>query len=448
MTGQRGGGDATIFALSSAPGPAGIAVVRASGPDAGDALAATIDGAVPPPRRAAYRAIIDPATGDLLDRGLVLWFPAPASATGEVIAEWHVHGGRAVVGGLLEALGALPGMRPAKAGEFSRRAFLNTKMDLTAIEGLADLVVAETEAQRRQAVRQMDGVLGTLYEEWRHTLIAALAHVEAAFDFSDQELPEGLISSAVATARSVAEAIRAHLDDSHRGERLRDGVLVAVVGPPNAGKSSLVNALARRDVAIVSASPGTTRDVIEVHLDLGGVPVTVADTAGLRDTGDAVEQEGVRRARRRAADADVVFAVFDAVDFDEAAIVEVSDIPAEALVILNKMDLVEQPAPGRVAGRRVLAVSCLTGLGLDQLVTVVAERASACVGEGLGPTRARHRAALATCVDALARLDHVADAELVAEDLRIATQALGRLTGRVDVEDILDVIFAEFCIGK
>ena len=294
----------------------------------------------------------------------------------------------------------------------------------------------------------MDGVLGTLYEEWRHTLIAALAHVEAAFDFSDQELPEGLISSAVATARSVAEAIRAHLDDSHRGERLRDGVLVAVVGPPNAGKSSLVNALARRDVAIVSASPGTTRDVIEVHLDLGGVPVTVADTAGLRDTGDAVEQEGVRRARRRAADADVVFAVFDAVDFDEAAIVEVSDIPAEALVILNKMDLVEQPAPGRVAGRRVLAVSCLTGLGLDQLVTVVAERASACVGEGLGPTRARHRAALATCVDALARLDHVADAELVAEDLRIATQALGRLTGRVDVEDILDVIFAEFCIGK
>jgi tRNA modification GTPase len=206
--------------------------------------------------------------------------------------------------------------------------------------------------------------------------------------------------------------------------------------------------LARRDVAIVSASPGTTRDIIEVHLDLGGVPVTIADTAGLRESVDAVEQEGVRRARRRAAAADVVLAVFDAVDFDEAAIAEVSDIPAEALVILNKMDLVEQPAAGRVSGRRALAVSCLTGLGLDQLVTVVAERAADCVGEGLGPTRARHRAALTTCVEALTRLDDVEDAELVAEDLRVATRALGRLTGRVDVEDILDVIFAEFCIGK
>ena len=448
MIGQRGSSEVTIFALSSAPGPAGIAVVRASGADAGDALAATIDGPVPPPRRAAYRAIIDPATGDLLDRALVLWFPAPASATGEAIAEWHIHGGRAVVGALLEALGALPGMRPAEAGEFSRRAFLNAKMDLTAIEGLADLVAAETEAQRRQAVRQMDGALGTLYEEWRHALVAALAHVESVFDFSDQDLPEGLIAGAVATARSVADAMRAHLDDSHRGERLRDGVLVAVVGPPNAGKSSLVNALARRDVAIVNERPGTTRDVIEVHLDLGGVPVTVADTAGLRDTGDAVEQEGVRRARRRAADADVVLAVFDSVGFDEAAIAGSADIPTDALVILNKADLVEQPPADQVAGRRALAVSCLTGVGLERLVTVVAECASACVGEGLGPTRARHRAALTTCVGALARLDHVPEAELVAEEFRVATQALGRLTGRVDVEDILDVVFAEFCIGK
>lgn len=438
----------TIFALSSAKGPAGIAVVRASGPQAGSALAESIRGALPPARTAAYRAIVNPTNKEVLDRGLVLWFPAPASATGEAVVEWHIHGGRAVIGALLDVLGGMGGLRPAEPGEFSRRAFLNGRMDLTAVEGLADLVAAETEAQRRQAIRQMDGALGALYETWRQALIESLAHVEAVFDFSDQELPAGLIAGAVDVARSVATEIATHLDDAHRGERLRDGVHVAVVGPPNAGKSSLVNALARRDVAIVSEVPGTTRDVVEVHLDLGGVPVIVADTAGLRDSDDAVEREGVRRARRRAVEADMVVAVFDAVNFEESVLLSYADVPDAAVVVLNKVDLTEGPISETAGNRVVRKVSCLTGAGLEALVGELADRAGALVGGDLGPTRARHRAALTACHNAIARLVDVEEAELIAEDLRVAAQALGRLTGRVDVEDILDVIFAEFCIGK
>ncbi len=311
----------TIFALSSARGRAGVAVVRASGPEAGAAIAALTGASPPAPRAAALRAINDPATGEPIDRGLVLWFPAPASVTGEDVAEFHVHGSRAVLDSLLLALGALPGLAPAPAGGFTRRAFDNGKLDLTEVEGLADLIDAETEAQRRQALRQMDGALGALYEGWREDLVRSLAHVEAAIDFPDEAVPEDLIDLVRPDLDRLAAAIRAHLDDSHRGELLRDGLSVAIVGAPNAGKSSFLNAVARREVAIVSAAAGTTRDVIEVRVDLGGYPVLLADTAGLREVVDAegcgdvavdpVEAEGMRRALARAEQADLKIVVID-----------------------------------------------------------------------------------------------------------------------------------------
>ena len=308
----------TIFALSSGRGPAAIAVIRISGARAGAALRA-LTGKIPSPRKAALARIRDPETSDLIDEALALWFPAPHSETGEDIAELQLHGGRAVIAAVLDALGRIEGLRPAEAGEFTRRAFENGKLDLTAVEGLADLVAAETQGQRRQALRQLKGALGTPAETWRQRLIQALALVEAAIDFSDeadvQNSAHGnLLAPALTIARELEAEIAAALADGGRGERLRDGLVVAIAGPPNAGKSTLLNRLARREAAIVSPYAGTTRDVIEVHLDLGGWPVTLLDTAGIRDTQDPVELEGVRRARERAAGADLVLWVVDAGD--------------------------------------------------------------------------------------------------------------------------------------
>src|SRR3954469_22053585 len=290
----------TIFALSSGRPPAAIGVVRVSGPQARTALEALCK--LPEARRAALRRLRKPGTQDVLDDALVLWLPGPATETGEDMTELHLHGGRAVVAAVLDVLGKLPGLRPAEAGEFTRRAFENGRLGLTAVEGLADLVLAETEAQRAQAMRQYQGLLGGRAEAWRQKLIGALALVEARIDFSDEaDVPEDLIGPALHTARELLGDIEKTLSDEHRGERLREGLVVAIAGPPNAGKSSLLNQLARRDAAIVSPYPGTTRDVIEVHLDLEGYPVTLLDTAGVRESDDPIEQEGVRRARERAA---------------------------------------------------------------------------------------------------------------------------------------------------
>ncbi len=302
----------TIFALSSGRPPAAIAVIRISGPRAGAALEA-LGVKVPPPRQAKLARVRDPRSGEIIDEALVLWFPGPNSETGEDVAELQGHGGPAVITGILDALANIDGLRMAEPGEFTRRGFENGKLDLTAVEGLADLVAAETEGQRRQAFRQMKGLLGGRAEAWRERLIRALALVEARIDFSDEaDVPEDLVSPALVVARELHDEIAAALSDGHRGERLRDGLVVAIAGPPNAGKSTLLNRLARREAAIVSPYAGTTRDVIEVHLDLGGLPVTLLDTAGIRDTTDPVELEGVRRARERAAGADLVLWVTDA----------------------------------------------------------------------------------------------------------------------------------------
>ena len=440
----------TIFALSSGRPPAAVAVVRISGPRAGLALEALI-GRVPAARRASLARVRDPATGDLIDEGLALWFPGPNSETGEDIVELQVHGGRAVIAALLAALGRFDGLRHAEAGEFTRRAFENGRMDLTAVEGLADLVAAETEAQRRQALLQLKGLLGERAETWRQRLIEALALVEAGIDFSDEDdVPSDLTGRALELIRPLADEISKAM--AGQGERLREGLRVAIAGPPNAGKSTLFNRLARREAAIVSPFPGTTRDVLEIHLDLGGYPVTVLDTAGIRDTTDPIEREGVRRAGEQAAGADLVLWVIESTSQD------VGEAPVQpGWLVVNKMDLAD-PTDSRKIELRfkksngVHFISSATGVGVEQLVTSIAGFAERFfTQEAALVTRERQRAHLRETVLALHGAGQAAQdgrEEIMAEQLRLATRALGRLLGRVDVEDVLDVIFRDFCIGK
>lgn len=378
-----------------------------------------------------------------LDDGLALFFPAPRSLTGEDVAELHVHGGRAVVSGVMAALRGL-GLRLAEPGEFTRRAFLNGKLDLTQAEAVADLAAAETEAQRRQALRQLDGALGGLYRGWSDRLLRLLAHLEAAIDFPDEDLPAEIESRVAHETAALGAEIAAHLADAHRGERLRDGIDIAVVGPPNAGKSSLLNRLARREAAITSPIPGTTRDVVEVAIDLAGFPVVLADTAGLRESGEAIEREGVRRALARAEKADLRLYVFDAAVPFGAEAAATAWPSGDTILVANKTDLADSRVPPGA-----IAVSALTGDGIARLVSAVAERISARY-DGAAPvlTRARHREALEAAADALVRAGNAPLPELKAEDLRLAWRSIARITGRADIEDLLDVIFAEFCLGK
>ncbi len=428
----------TIYALASAAGRAGVAVVRVSGPGAGPALA-VLAGGLPLPRAATLRTLRH--GGAEIDRALVLWFPAPHSFTGEDVAEFHIHGGRAMRESLFAALTEL-GLAPAGPGEFSRRAVEHGHLDLTRAEAIADLVEAETPAQLRQALRQYDGALAELYEGWRTDLIAALGRAEAAIDFSDDGVGETEFAAGWARAGAIAGAIQNHLEDGGRGEALREGLKLAIVGPPNAGKSSLINALARREAAIVSERPGTTRDVIELRLNLGGYLIHVADTAGLRQTGDEIEAEGVRRALAQAGGSDLVLLLRDgtAPYTDQFGI-------APDLIVANKSDL-----PG-FDKRDGLSLSLKTGEGLADLIAVLTAMVAARLetkGDMPALTRPRHRQALDQALGSLrhalaAPADHP---ELFAEDLRLALRAIGRITGRVDVEELLDSVFRDFCIGK
>ena len=448
----------TIFALSSGRPPAAIAVVRISGPRARVALEQLI-GRVPQPRHASLARVRDPKTGAIIDEALALWFPAPNSETGEDMAELQVHGGRAVIAAVLAALAKVAGLRHAEAGEFTRRAFENGRMDLTAVEGLADLVAAETEAQRRQAYQHLKGLLGDRAETWRQRLIEALALVEAGIDFSDEDdVPKDMMARSLELIRPLAEEISKA--GTGQGERLREGLRVAIAGPPNAGKSTLFNRLARREAAIVSPFPGTTRDVLELHLDLGGYPVTVLDTAGIRETNDPVEREGVRRASEQAAGANLVLWVVDAAA-SECQTLRLPAIKVESVsiawLVVNKMDLVAEETQRRIESRFdtkevVNFVSSKTGAGVDELVNAVAGFAERFfTPEPALVTRERQRAHLKETVLALQGAQRAAQdgrEEIMAEQLRLATRALGKLLGRVDVEDVLDVIFRDFCIGK
>jgi tRNA modification GTPase len=421
--------------------------VRVSGPAAAEVCRRLTGRELPPPRRASLRRLLDPADDGPLDEAVVLWMPGPGTATGEDVLELHHHGGRAVLTTLLDALAGTPGFRLAEPGEFAKRAFLNGRLDLTKAEGIADLVDATTRAQARQALRQLDGVAGRLYEAWCGRVLQCLALVEAEIDFGADEaaeVGEGMLRRVAPEVGEVAAAIAAHLADGGRGERLRAGLAVAVVGAPNAGKSSLVNLLARRDVAIVTPVPGTTRDVIEVPLDLDGLPVTLLDTAGLRETDDPVEAVGVERARRRAADADLRLGVLD------ATAPRPETVAGAEIVALNKVDVPGvAPAPGDM-----VPISCATGDGVPALLARLAEAAGRLVSPGDEPviTRARHREALVEAEAALGRfrrgMEEGLELALLAEELRFAAGALGRITGRVGVEEVLDRIFATFCLGK
>lgn len=428
---------ATIFALSTAPGKSGVAVVRISGAAAGPALLA-LTGRLPAARHAALSQITDPVTGEVVDSGLVLYFPAPRSFTGEDVAELHVHGGRATVAGVLDALGRLPDLRPAEPGEFARRAFAAGKLDLAQAEALADLIDAETAGQRRQALRGLDGGLGRCAEEWREQLIAAMAYAETAIDFSDEDVPPELLDQARAMAAATAGAIsRLIEEDGGRGERVAAGARIVITGPPNAGKSSLFNWFVRRPAAIVSPRPGTTRDVIELRLDIGGHAVTLVDTAGLREAADPIEREGVLRAQAAADAADLVLWL------------DSGDMPAHAAPscefwqLWPKADL--RPAPH---GHH--AISVVDGTGLDHLMARLKEwiETRFDTGPDVLITRARHRLAFEEARRALEGAAGQREAELVAEDIRAAATALGRISGRIGVEDVLDRIFASFCIGK
>ncbi|MFY9287886.1 MAG: tRNA uridine-5-carboxymethylaminomethyl(34) synthesis GTPase MnmE [Alphaproteobacteria bacterium] len=441
--------DQTIFALASAPGRGGVAVFRISGPDARKGVTSLCKpNDVPKAREVTLRKIHHPKTGELIDRALVLFFEAPNSFTGEDVVEFHLHGGRAIANAMSECLRSISNFRMAEPGEFSRRAFENNKMDLTEAEAIADLVNAETDAQRRQALRQMEGALGQLYENWRARLIKSLAYLEAAIDFSDEDLPQETLNKQTSELGNLAQEISQHLDDGHRGERLRDGFSIAILGKPNAGKSSLLNALARRDAAIVSSTAGTTRDVIETHLDLGGYPVTLADTAGLRESADAIENEGIRRALKRAEQADLKLLVFDGAVWPQRDAETSKLMDQNAIAIVNKSDLTKTRLPED--DHEYLFVSAKTGDGIHTLLDRLLKEIDVRFAETGQPplTRARHREALEEAVQHLTRSLTAEGAELRAEDVRLSMRALGRITGRVDVEDLLDVIFRDFCIGK
>jgi tRNA modification GTPase len=419
-------------------------VLRISGPETGRAVS-LLAGGLPPPRLAQRRRLVNPTCGDPLDDGLVLWFPAPRSATGEDVAELHLHGSRAVLAAVMQVLSRL-GLRLAEPGEFTRRAFLNGKLDLLQAEAIADLAAAETEAQRRQALRQLESELGGLYRSWRDRLTRILAYLEAIIDFPDEDLPPEVEEQTLRETTALVAEIERHLADGHRGERLRDGIMVVIVGPPNAGKSTILNRIARRDAAITSPIAGTTRDVIEVAIDLQGYPIVLADTAGLRDSGDLVEEEGLRRALRRAGEAEIRLFVFDAARPSDARGAVAWPGP-DTMLVANKIDLA--PKGSADLPSTVFPISALTGEGVDTLLAALGGRvALSYQSEAPVLTRARHRQALEDAVAALLRSRSADLPELRAEDLRLALRSLGRITGAVDVEDLLDVIFRDFCIGK
>ena len=456
--------DQTIFALSSGRLPSAIAIVRVSGPQAATALT-SLAGKVPQARQAT-RGLLRDGQGEPIDDAVVLWFPGPASATGEDVAEFHVHGGRAVLASLVAALSALDQMRAAEPGEFTRRAFENGKLDLTEAEGLDDLIHADTDRQRRQALRQLKGLLGDRARDWRARIIEASALIGAGIDFSDEgDVSAELLAPARDKIVALLDDIQEVLAAQGKAERLRDGLVVAIAGPPNVGKSTLINQLARREVAIVSPYAGTTRDVIEVQLDLDGYPVTVIDTAGIRETDDPVEQEGVRRARARAEEADLVLWLADTPDANG-----LHDTATPRWTVRNKIDLdwqnsnaenlateaIELARPlaarGGEPGGAEFLISAARGDGIPGLISALVIFAQEFFGQGEGGliARQRQRELLQQTAALLQRSMAMFERgeEFAAEDLRAATFALGRLLGRVDVEDILDVIFREFCIGK
>jgi tRNA modification GTPase len=441
----------TIFALATPPVRSGVAVIRISGDRALPALAQLTGKADWQPNLARYTSFSRATNHEpraTIDSGLAFYFKAPKSFTGEDVAELHCHGSLAVIRELLEALAAIEGLRPAEPGEFTRRAFLNGKMDLVEAEGLADLIEAETPAQRKQALSQMQGEASRRYEALRGQIVQALAHLEAFIDFPEEEIPASLLDGIKRQIETLTAAIETALADDRRGERVRGGIRVVILGAPNVGKSSLLNRLAGRDAAIVSARAGTTRDVIEVHMELGGFPVILTDTAGLRESGDDIEEEGIRRAMARAEEADIKLVLFDASQGgqDEQSRGLIGD---NTLIINNKADLLQSRITNHES-RTTFFISTQTGHGLEEMLSALEQKISAMFHTANAPliTRSRHRALLTEALACLERLNWHAPLELTCEELRLAGRAIGKITGKIAVDDVLDVIFKQFCIGK
>ncbi len=439
----------TIFALATPPGRSGVAVIRISGPEARD-VAMRLHDALPEPRVATLVTLRHPQTGDTIDRALALWFPAPHSFTGEDVLEFHIHGSRAVLHELTTTLTAMDGLRLAEPGEFTRRAFYNDKMDLARAEGLADLIDAETAAQKRQAMRQMQGSLSIACETLRDQIISARAHLEAYLDFPDEDIPDDVLDTLHREIAALKIELERMLGNAERGKAIRAGIAIAIIGIPNAGKSSLLNLLAQRDVAIVSDTAGTTRDVIETHLDLGGYAVTLADTAGIRESTEHIEQEGIRRARDKAALSDFKLVVLDA----SVPLAEQGDITTliqpDDVVILNKIDIKIPDVVDITSHTPPIPLSVKTQDGIERLLSALKQRMEERLHAGDDPviSRERHRIA---CMEAATHLEKAIEAselELKGEELRIASQALGSIIGVVGVEDILEKVFSTFCIGK
>lgn len=445
----------TIYALASARGTSGVAVIRVSGPQAFESLKALTNLKEIPYRQAILRTLTDNVSRETLDSALILAFKNPHSYTGEDAVEYHTHGGTAVINGVLNALSQFENHRMAEAGEFTKRAFENGKIDLTEAEAIADLIHAETQLQKTQALHQMDGALSKLYDNWREKLTKILAYVEAELEFPDEDLPDDMLEKISPQITDLSNEIKNHLNDNRRGERLRNGIHVAIIGAPNAGKSSLVNALTQRDIAIVSDIAGTTRDVIEAHLDIGGYPVILSDTAGLRpdqigeEGHDRIESEGIKRALNIAQNADIRVILYDgtAETLDQHSFaLENKNNHENTMAVINKADKalhLKHPA-------NPLKISVSSNTGIDEFLHTLTQMIENLIGLSDAPaiTRTRHREALQSCLQSLERCLNAPLPELTAEDLRLAIRDLGRITGRVDVEDLLDVVFNDFCIGK
>lgn len=443
----------TIYALSTVFGKSGVAVIRVSGTGALKIISAMTDlnPAAVKPRYAHFIKLRHSVSEELLDKCLLLYFKAPHSFTGEDVIELHTHGSRAVIAAVMDSLAQIDGYRLAEPGEFSKRAFYNGKMDLTEAEGLADLIDAETAEQQKYAVRQMDGGLKDLYEGWRETLVGILAHLEAYIDFPDEDIPQDIVSGMQNTVFKLIEDVKKHLRDDTVGERLREGFRVAIIGAPNAGKSSLLNQIARREAVIVSDIAGTTRDAIDIHLDLGGYPVMFTDTAGLRETAEEIERKGIAVAHDKARQADLVIYLFDA-SKDSAQDIEKykKEFADKLLVVANKRDKLSSEQIAGLQKSGCLVISAKQNLGTDKLLENIKEHISArfTSGSGLLISRRRYREALQNTVELLQNFGFDKEIELTAEDIRLAAREIGKITGRIEVDEILDKIFGSFCIGK
>lgn len=436
----------TIFALATAPGKSGVAVIRISGENAFSCIKILTKLDPPQPRKAVLRDIINPHNNQIIDKSIIIIFPSPHSFTGENIVEFHIHGSRAVINMLMSILNEFNNFRLANPGEFAKRAFLNGKMDLTAAEGLSDLIEAETAIQQQQAIRQMQGNLSQLYDKWKKSLIHVLALLEAYIDFPDEDIPDIILNEVQVEIDSISIEIKNHLNDKNKGEIIRKGIYVTIVGAPNVGKSTLLNYLAKKDVAIVSNIAGTTRDIIEVHLDLGGFPVTIADTAGIRDSEDPIEIEGIKRAKQRSQDADIKLVMIAADDVNSYNQEILSLIDKNTITLVNKID--KNPNFIDLDNSIKIAIKQNIGLDifLDKLTNLITNKFSPSIDPII--TRERHRYHLTKCLEHLSYFSMDIDLELACEDLRLAARSLGQIVGVIDVETILDEIFINFCIGK